>query len=297
MARAAASRRPAPYVGFTGLLIDASGYTGGGTIAIGGGSQGTGLLAHATTVSATGAVLKADALGSGTGGSVVVWSDGDTNFAGSISARGGATGGDGGNVETSGHTLTFDQAQVDTTAALGKTGNWLLDPYDLTINSADGTAIGNALATSNVTLQTTASNTGTSAFGTVANNGSGNIIDAGAISWASANTLTLSAYNSISVNAAISASGAGSLILRADNTGNGTGTVSFGATGTAKVGGTASLYYDPTSYAAPTTYATSVVSGSAGTNAYMLVNSAANLSSVATVVNAGTNGGTYCAGE
>ena len=49
-----------------------------------------------------GAILNASALTSGDGGEVVVWSDGHTLMHGSIQARGGAEGGDGGLVEVSG---------------------------------------------------------------------------------------------------------------------------------------------------------------------------------------------------
>jgi len=62
-----------------------------------------------TTTIARDAELRADALASGDGGKVVVWSDGDTRFSGAISARGGAAGGNGGVAETSGkRNLAFD---------------------------------------------------------------------------------------------------------------------------------------------------------------------------------------------
>ena len=78
----------------TGSLTDASGMQGG-TIEIGGGWQGSGTLAHATNVSiAQGAALRADATADGgAGGTVAVWSDGETRFAGEITARGRGTGG------------------------------------------------------------------------------------------------------------------------------------------------------------------------------------------------------------
>ena len=74
-----------------------------------------------------GAKIKADAIDQGNGGKVVIWSNDKTFFDGFISARGGANGGDGGKVETSGHTLVAT-GKVDTTAPYGKTGMWLLDP-------------------------------------------------------------------------------------------------------------------------------------------------------------------------
>jgi filamentous hemagglutinin family protein len=89
---------------FDGALVNASGAAGGGTILIGGDAQGRNPEIHnsqAAYVAPT-ATIKADALDSGNGGKVVVWSDEMTRFAGSISARGGINGGNGGNIETSG---------------------------------------------------------------------------------------------------------------------------------------------------------------------------------------------------
>src|SRR5574337_2139440 len=88
-------------VGITGGRVDASGRDGGGSIRVGGGWQGgEGLQTAAATYVAPDATLTADAMQRGNGGSVVVWGDRVNNFYGSISARGGALGGDGGRVET-----------------------------------------------------------------------------------------------------------------------------------------------------------------------------------------------------
>src|SRR5690606_30157499 len=85
----------------------------------------------------TDAVLRADALENGDGGKVIVWADGDTAFHGRIYARGGAHGGDGGFVETSGKEgLSVGRAVVDTRAPAGRTGTWLLDPHNVTVNGA-----------------------------------------------------------------------------------------------------------------------------------------------------------------
>jgi hypothetical protein len=60
---------------------------------------------------------------------VAIWSDGSTIFNGSITARGGKEGGNGGQVETSGEHLTVGKpAVVNTLAPKGKVGSWLLDP-------------------------------------------------------------------------------------------------------------------------------------------------------------------------
>ena len=61
-------------------------------------------IATATTVSVdANTTINASATGRGNGGKVVLWSDSQTTFAGTILARGGAQGGDGGFVETSSH--------------------------------------------------------------------------------------------------------------------------------------------------------------------------------------------------
>ncbi len=78
-------------VGITqGAILDSSGDTGGGNIKIGGDFHGAGITPTAlSTVVEHGALIDADALTSGNGGNVAVWSDQFTTFAGRIRARGG----------------------------------------------------------------------------------------------------------------------------------------------------------------------------------------------------------------
>lgn len=150
----------------------------------------------------------------GKGGTVVAIADLDTpdskmEFSGVISARGGTQGGNGGFVETSGNFVTVEgSAMVDTLATQGKTGKWLIDPYDYTINAAAATAIENALTLSNVEVTTSADVAG---YGSNGNGAStGNIVVSSDIDSASANELTLTAANTINVGAEISV---GSLVL------------------------------------------------------------------------------------
>ena len=132
-------------VGLIGANLDASGTTGGGTILVGGDYQGKGTVptAQSTYVSPD-SVLKADALTRGNGGKVIVWADGNTRFAGTISAKGGVENGNGGFVETSGKTtLDVNGGQADASAPSGQAGTWLLDPTDITIiNGGSGSLTG-----------------------------------------------------------------------------------------------------------------------------------------------------------
>ncbi|MEO8401797.1 MAG: filamentous hemagglutinin N-terminal domain-containing protein, partial [Gammaproteobacteria bacterium] len=228
-------------------VIDVSGDIGGGEILIGGNYQGRGPEQNALSTSVdSGVVLAANAIRSGNGGKVVVWSDGDTAFHGSIFARGGALGGDGGAyVETSGHDLNISGAKVDLSAPKGKAGLWLIDPTNITISAAatsgesfgSGTyspsgAAANILNTelnanlelSNI-LVTTAS----------ADGSAGTITVSDPITWLSANTLTLRSNNAIAINAAISGANGG-LTLEAGLLAGTPASITTGVSGTINVG-------------------------------------------------------------
>ena len=145
--------------------IDVSGATGGGTILVGGDYQGKNISIENAEVTYVGAqaTLRADATQNGNGGKVIVWADDTTRAYGSISAQGGALGGDGGFVETSGHRyLDVNGVYVDTRALQGVTGNWLLDPRDLTILGGVGT--GTNYAVSGSTIFTAANNASSSIY-------------------------------------------------------------------------------------------------------------------------------------
>lgn len=140
--------------------VDASGQTGGGTVLVGGDYQGKNVdVPNAKQVYfGTNAEIKADAIDSGNGGKVVLWSDDTTRAYGAISARGGAQSGDGGFVETSGKkNLAFD-ARIDTTAAHGKAGSVFLDPTTITIAAGSGGAQDAELSDNNILFTDTPSN-------------------------------------------------------------------------------------------------------------------------------------------
>lgn len=115
-------------------LMDASGDTGGGNIRIGGDYLGKGDTppSRYTYVAGSSLILN-DAFSYGDGGRTIIWSDDTTDFHGSILARGGVDGGNGGFVETSGKMNLLADGYVDLTASKGEKGTYLLDPADITI--------------------------------------------------------------------------------------------------------------------------------------------------------------------
>lgn len=133
-----------------GSVTDVSGAKAG-TVEIGGGWQGAGDLAHAKNVTVErGAALRADAAAAdAAGGTVAVWSDGMTKFAGEITARGKGTGA-GGAVETSGKKVQITGA-VNASSEAGKGGEWLIDPGDIEVKTR---AAGDPEAGSQADVQT-----------------------------------------------------------------------------------------------------------------------------------------------
>ena len=192
-------------IALKGATLDASGEQGGGSIKLG--AAGSAAVDAASRLSAS-------ATTNGSGGSISVIA-GSTQFAGQADARG--VSGNGGAVETSGHSLDIAGARIDTSAVSGIVGSWLLDPDDYTIGGAEAATIAANLATGNVTVQTTLAGSG----------GNGDIFVNAPVSWASANSLTLSAYRNIAINANVTNTGGAGVLLYANNTGTGTGAVNY----------------------------------------------------------------------
>ena len=140
---------------FAAAMLDVSGHAGGGKILVGGDYGGgrpiPGIVNNqsavleneaiptATTVTVDAATtFNASATANGHGGKVILWSDVLTTFAGTIFARGGEQGGNGGFVEVSGKQQLAFTGSVNTLAPQGTAGTLLLDPYNITIsNNAD----------------------------------------------------------------------------------------------------------------------------------------------------------------
>ena len=119
--------------------IDASGAAGGGTVALGttlaraaGGPTVTPTATSRGVVVASGANIAANATAAGNGGHITLLSLDDTVMNGSVVARGGPGGGNGGFVEVSGGSLGYD-GTIDVGAPLGQAGTALFDPDTLTI--------------------------------------------------------------------------------------------------------------------------------------------------------------------
>ncbi|WP_160170435.1 S-layer family protein [Afipia sp. P52-10] len=265
-------------IALTGARLTVSGATGGGTVRIGGDALGKGAFQRAQSVAIDHTTtIRADATESGNGGSITIWSDGHTAATGQLSARGGAFGGNGGIVETSGHTVDFAGVRVDASAPHGKSGVWLIDPVDLTVDAAAAATIASNLATANVTLLTTS----TTASGPgVQTAGNGDIFVNSAISWTSANALTLSSYRDIRINASITGGAGSSVTLRADNTATGVGVVGFdsAATKITATGGV-SITYNPANYTAATDFGPNAGAGTT-ISSYFLVNTLDQLQSI-----------------
>ncbi len=254
----------------TATLIEAKGATQGGTVLIGGDWQGGGTLRQATTVAMSAdSTIDASATDNGDGGQVVLWSAIDkassvTSAYGTINAKAGANGGNGGRIETSGHLLQVDGALVNASASKGQGGEWLLDPYNITITSSADSSVSNASNTFtsnnspsniNVSTITGALNSGTSV--TVQTGAGGSEIGDLQVNTAitktagSDATLTLKAHNNVVVSGAITSNnnklhinlisdsdqnGAGVVIINSNLTSNG-GDIAFGTGSTISFGG------------------------------------------------------------
>jgi hypothetical protein len=128
---------------------------------------------------------------------------------GSWSAQGGRLSGDGGFIETSASHLSVGEGViVNTLAVRGKSGQWLLDPYDFTIaagGDVTGATLTTALATGDVTITTAAGSATCSGVacnaGNAAGNGDINVNDS--VTIGAGRTLTLNAYRNINLNSQI----------------------------------------------------------------------------------------------
>jgi len=117
------------------------------------------------------------------------------------------TGAEEGFVETSGKTFSIDPS------ASIITGEWLLDPVSISIDSTLASAIMSALGSGSVTISTDGGNTPSTSSGESGSAGDINVNSA--ISWSTNKTLTLLAFNDININANLTHTGtsAGGMIF------------------------------------------------------------------------------------
>ena len=223
----------------TGSVINVTGKRGGGQALVGGSWQNSNpdVYQAKTVVVQENAKIDASSIKYGIGGEIVVWSDihnkfGKTTVEGTLLAKGGLEGGDGGRIETSGYRLEINNSSVSTESFSGKDGEWLLDPYNIEISGSGGSdytaneddevisasTLVSALASSNITVRTDGGGSQ-----------DGDITVSSAISSSSGNDLTLQSNNDIILNASITRSGSGGLVLTpGSGSVSGSGTISLG---------------------------------------------------------------------
>lgn len=126
-------------IGIATARLDSSGVGQGGTVSIRAVAQ-PGVADSGIAVVGKNAVLQADGVGSGNGNGGRVDVIGDTSLIayGSLTARGSASGGNGGRIETSAPTFEMAGIRVDAAAPAGLAGQWLVDPYDVDIVHGNG---------------------------------------------------------------------------------------------------------------------------------------------------------------
>ncbi len=155
-------------IGLINSTLDASGLTGGGTILIGGDYKGLGdFPTSERTFISSDSFVNANALETGNGGKVVVWSEELTQVYGLIQVRGGIQNGNGGFVETSSRGILDINTAPDIAAPSGLGGTWLLDPNNIDIvdDTQGNTNLNeNPLATGELLFQTTDDNARLSVF-------------------------------------------------------------------------------------------------------------------------------------
>ena len=156
------------------------------------------LLADGGNIKVDGSVTANSTKAQTKGGDVVIGRDEDTSvLAKTTDVSNAKLQSQGGFVETSGEQLSYANTSV-------KADHWLLDPYDITIDATNATAIvTNLNAGTSVTVTTSAQYNGT---GT---SGSGDITVNSAITKTASNaaTLALTAANNIAINANITNTG------------------------------------------------------------------------------------------
>jgi len=203
---------------FESAKLDASGDAGGGEILVGGDREGEGELQNArATFIGEDVSINADAITNGDGGKLIVFAEDTARIYGNLSARGGSVSGNGGFIETSGKQYfeIFKTPEIGAPNGLG--GEWLIDPFDITITFAsvlDGiNGVNPFLSSANSSTLPISLIIAALAQGDVTiTTGAGGTTQGGDITWEQ------NAPIFVLVNNALSLSAIGSIILNADIT-------------------------------------------------------------------------------
>ena len=197
-------------------------------------------------------VIDTSGVGNSSAGNVVIWSDKDTVFRGTIVAKGGETGGNGGQIEVSGHENLSFTGQVNALAPMGTTGSLLLDPLNITVATGGVATLPQVdqFSDTPATSQTIAPATINAAAANVTLQANNDITVTNAIAMTNAGVgITMQAGRDINVNASVSTNN-GNISLTANdsaataaNRSAGTGDITFGAAGNLS-SGTGSISLD-----------------------------------------------------
>ena len=211
-----------------------NGDTGGGSLLFGGDLRGENPdIPNASAVYIGEATsIQADAIRDGDGGRIIIYATDSAKVFGSISATGGALGGDGGFLETSAGVVNLDFA-VDVGAANGNSGQWLIDPFNLSICEEcndDANQTGNKFTPNGEDSELEVTTLTDALEGNSDNGGVTITIETGEVDTGmqdgiitldtaldfnatNASTLILNAHHSIFINESINAAGTGTLNL------------------------------------------------------------------------------------
>ncbi|MEG2826695.1 MAG: GLUG motif-containing protein, partial [Acinetobacter sp.] len=151
-------------------------------------------------------IIEANRLSQNAKGEIVLLADmqqGTTNVSGILKSE-GRNGQAGGFIETSAAQVKIaDGTQVSTLSDGGKTGTWLIDPTDFSINAGSAAQTGSGIGAT--TLQNNLNSTSVILETQNAGSEKGDINVNAAVTWNKDTTLTLKAHNDINVNASITA--------------------------------------------------------------------------------------------